>query len=108
MVKNQKFYKGNAFKGTVYYAPRNNGPANLIGYTPVSKILDSYGNRQTAILCQISEDGLSIDVAFDKDQTAKLAKGMAQWNIYFEHPQTPLSSFSTEIFEFEVVDNPSI
>lgn len=108
MEQSNKFYKGNAFAGTVYYAPRKNMPQSLSGYTAVSKVLDAAGNRHTAETCSISQDGLSIDVVFNGKQTREFARGLAQWNIFFQFGEDTSTAFSTGVFQFEVTDNPSI
>lgn len=102
----KEFYKGNAFTGTVWYAPRSDGPANLLGYTATSKVKDSSGARHSAT-CTIAPDGLSVEVTIPASDTAKFVNGLASWNVKFQFGDDETTTFSTGVWQFEVKDQPT-
>lgn len=108
MTPSRKLLKGTAFTGDVFFAPRSGEPDNLVGYTAVSKVQDAVGNKHTADVCVVSEDGFSIRVEFHGDTTKEFARGPAKWNIFFQFGDDTSTAFSTGIFEFEVAENPSL
>ena len=102
----KEFYKGDAFTGTVWYAPRPNQPSNLNGYTAVSKVLDASGNRHSGI-CTIAQDGLSVQIVFPANITKDWAKGIANWNVKFQFGDDYSTTFSTSTWQFEVKEAPT-
>ncbi len=103
----KEFYRGNAFSGTVWYAPRVNQPDNLLGYTATSTVLDSAGNRHAGT-CTISQDGLSIEIVFGGESTSSWARGSANWNVKFQFGDDDTTSFSTNVWTFDVKEPPTI
>ena len=106
MKQFKEFFRGDAFVGTVWYAPRPNQPSNLLGYTATSKILDASGNRHTAT-CTIAEDGLSVQVVIPATVTKDIAKGLANWNVRFQFGDDSTTAFSTGNWQFEVKEPPT-
>jgi len=106
MKQFKEFFKGDAFVGTVWYAPHPNQPANLLGYTATSKILDAAGNRHSAT-CTIAPDGLSVQVVIPATTTKDIAKGMANWNVRFQFGDDATTAFSTATWQFEVKEPPT-
>lgn len=102
----KEFFRGDAFVGTVWYAPRKNMPDNLIGYTATSKVLDSAGNRHAGT-CVIAGDGLSVTVTIPSTITKDIAKGMANWNVRFQFGDDTTTAFSTQTWQFEVKEPPT-
>ena len=102
-----EFHKGDAFNGTVWYAPRDDQPSNLIGYTGTSMILDSAGNRFSGT-CTIAPDGLSVSVLFPSTVTKDFAVGTANWNVKFQFGEDTATTFSTKTWQFKVKEAPTL
>jgi hypothetical protein len=102
-----EFNRGDAFNGTVWYAPRENQPSNLIGYSGTSMILDSAGNRHSG-QCTIAPDGLSVLVLFPSTVTKDFALGIANWNVKFQFGNDTTTTFSTKTWQFKVKEAPTL
>ena len=102
----KEFFRGYAFTGTVWYAPRPNQPENLLGYTATSKVLDFAGNRHSGI-CTIAPDGLSVEIVFPANITKDWARGLANWNVKFQFGLDETTTFGTGAWQFEVKEPPT-
>ena len=80
------FKRGTSFAASCAYTPSAGAPANLIGTTITSTIIDSQYN-QYGLTVTIAGDGLSFTAVYP-DDSSSWAIGMAKWDVRFEYGGT--------------------
>lgn len=80
------FKRGTSFTATVDYVPDTGGPANLLGITVTSSIIDADRN-EFDLDVTIAGDGLSCTLVYSGD-TGSWGIGTARWDIKFAQGTT--------------------
>jgi hypothetical protein len=77
------FKRGTSFAASCAYAPSEGAPADLLGTTVTSTIVDA-GRGSYDLVVTIANDGMSFTAIFDGD-TSSWATGTASWDIRFAY-----------------------
>lgn len=80
------FKRGTSFAASCVYTPSAGAPANLLGTTITSSVIDSK-NNQYDLTVTIAVDGLSFTAVYPGD-SLNWAIGLAKWDVRFEYGGT--------------------
>jgi hypothetical protein len=83
------FSRGDSFSSIWTWVPGPGEPANLIGTTVTSTLLDRAGGAH-ALTVVVAGNGLSFTATYIGD-TARWALGLASWDIRFTFPGGPVT-----------------
>lgn len=83
MADFRTFKRGSSFVGTLVWTPATGEPANLIGCTVTSSILDSNRDRHELTVTNPSGDG--INYLIRDDSTTDWSTGDAYWDVKIDN-----------------------